>query len=87
MVLFGPATESNTYSILAPVGWLLVAPGLSRPARILAGLGCGLLIVAVLRGTFPNDPDWTLASVQPIGALLLLLVGVWGALAIPRRID
>ena len=81
MVLFGPATESNTYSILAPVGWLIVAPGLSRPARILAGLGCGLLIVAVLRGTFPNDPDWTLASVQPIGALLLLVAGVRGTLA------
>ncbi len=76
MVLFGPATEWNTYSIVAPVGWLLVAPGVSRRGRIVVGIGIGLLIVSVLRGAFPNHPDITLQSVQPIGALLMLGVGV-----------
>ena len=77
MVLFGPATESNTYSILAPVGWLLVGVRLPRAARFAAALGIGLLILGVLRGAFPQDPEFSLSSVQPIGALLLLGVAVW----------
>ena len=86
MVLFGPATESNTYSILAPVGWLVAAPGLPRAARLVAGIGIGLLLVAGFHSIVPNDPDFTLASLQPIGAFLLLGVGVWAVLKTPHAV-
>ena len=76
----------NTYSILAPVGWLLVMPHPPRFGRLFAGIGLGLLVVAVLRGTFPNDPDYTLASLQPIGASLLLCVVVWAVLKTPHAV-
>ena len=86
MALFGPATEMNTYSILAPVGWLLVMPHPPRFGRLFAGIGLGLLVIAVLRGTIPNDPDYTLASLQPIGAFLLLCAGVSAVLKTPHAV-
>ena len=77
MVLFGPATESNTYSILAPAGWLLVGVRLPRAARFAAALGIALLGAGVLRGAFPQDLEISMSSLQPIGAFLLLGVAVW----------
>lgn len=87
MVLFGPATESNTYSILAPVGWLLVGVRLPRAARLAAALGIALLVAGVLRGAFPQDPEFSMSSLQPIGAFLLLGVAVWELMfGFPREI-
>ena len=80
MVLFGPATESNTYSILAPAGWLLVGPRLPSAAKAIAGLGIGLLLAILLSGAFPSHSDHTLAALQPLGALLLFGVAVWESL-------
>jgi len=78
MVLFGPATESNTYSFLAPVGWLLVGTRLPRAARFAAAIGITMLLAGVMRGAFPQDPEFSMSSLQPIGAFLLFGVAVWG---------
>lgn len=72
MVLFGPATEGNTYSLLAPVGWLVVGSNLGHRNKLIGTVGVGLLLVVMLRGLFPMDPDTSLASLQPLGAVLLL---------------
>ena len=85
MVLFGPATESNTYSILAPVGWLLVGVRLPRAARFAAVIGIALLVAGVLRGAFPQDPEFSMSSLQPIGAFLLFGVAVWELMFGPPR--
>lgn len=76
MVLFGPATEGNTYSLLAPVGWLIVGSNLGRRNTIIACVGIGMLLVVMLRGIFPMHPGNTLASLQPLGAFLLFGVVV-----------
>lgn len=73
MTLFGPATESATYSLLAGVGaWQAVRPNRSRWAGPLARVGCGLLAAAVLRAAFPADWQFTALGPQPIAAVLLL---------------
>ena len=82
MVIFGPATEMNTYSILAPLGWLAVLRGQPRGNRLLAGAGLALVLAAVIRGTFPSHPDITLASLQPLGAIVLFAVAVRALLAL-----
>lgn len=70
LTLFGPATEMNTYSVLAPVAAVLCVVG---PRQHLARLGTLLLVVAVVRGAFPSDAEFPLHSLQPIGAAILLL--------------
>jgi hypothetical protein len=79
MTLFGPATESNTYSILAPVGFIVLELR-SRWARLLGWLAMGFLSCAVVRGTFPQEWGYLLIGAQPLGASLLLL-----AMMIPQR--
>src|SRR5581483_4139272 len=68
MTAFGPATEMNTYSVLAGVAaYLAVAPG-PRPrwAAAAAVAGYGLLAAAVLRGLFPED--WRFQVLGPQAA-------------------
>jgi len=80
MTAFGPATEMNTYSLLAAVAPLaLLTPGLTPGARALAAVGYALLAVTVLRGAFPNDRDFNVLGFQALGAILLGL-----AYATPR---
>ncbi len=72
MTAFGPATEMNTYSLLAAVAPLVIlTPGLSRQSRTLAVSGYTLLVVTVLRGMFPNDRDFNVLGPQALGAVLL----------------
>ena len=72
MTAFGPATEMNTYSLLAAVAPLvLLTPGLGRVSRGLAAAGYTLLVVTVLRGMFPNDRDFNVLGPQALGAVLL----------------
>ena len=72
MTAFGPATEMNTYSLLAAVAPLVVlTPGLSRSARVVAVAGYALLVATVLRGMFPNDRDFNVLGPQALGAVLL----------------
>ncbi len=73
LTLFGPATEMNTYSVLAPVAATLCVVGVFG---VEAWLGTLLLVVAVVRGAFPSDSNWPMHTLQPIGASLLLLAAL-----------
>ena len=73
MTAFGPATEGNTYAILAgPAGWACVAAGPAW-ARRLGRVGAGLLAAAVVRGAVPAVGDFELLGVQPAGTVLVML--------------
>jgi hypothetical protein len=70
MLLFGPSTEMNTYSILAPVAaWLAVRDR----AAWLAWSGVAWLVASIIRASFPSEAFHGLGFMQPLGALLLLL--------------
>ena len=72
MSAFGPATEMNTYSLLAAVAPLvMLMPGQSRQRQALAAVGYALLAATVLRGMFPNDRDFNVLGPQALGAILL----------------
>ena len=74
---FGPATEGNTYAVLAgPAAWVCVAAG-PIWARAVGRVGCGLLLLAVARGVRPGVAEFELLGVQPVGAVLVMLAG-WG---------
>ena len=76
MTAFGPATEGNTYAVLAgPAAWACVAPG-PEWVRWVGRVGCGLLAAAVLRGAVPAVGDFELLGVQPVGAVLIMAAGV-----------
>jgi hypothetical protein len=73
MTVFGPATEMNTYSVLAGVAaYLVAAPG-PRPrwATAAAVAGYGLLAASVVRCALPEDWRFQVLGPQPVGALLL----------------
>lgn len=74
MTCFGPATEGNTYAILAgPAAWVCVVPGAAW-ARWIGRLGFGLLLAAVLRGAGgAGAGDFELLGGQPVGALLVMV--------------
>ncbi len=74
MVLFGPATEHNTYSTLAPVCAMqvLLLPGRPRWATWCARFGVVLFVASFLRATAGNSLPFDLIEAQPIGAFLLL---------------
>jgi hypothetical protein len=77
MTAFGPATEGNTYAVLAgPAAWAAVAAGPGW-AVWLGRIGCGLLVAAVLRGAVPGVGDFELLGVQPVGAVLVM-TSAWG---------
>jgi hypothetical protein len=77
MTAFGPATEGNTYAVLAgPAAWAAVAAGPGW-AVWLGRIGCGLLAAAVLRGAVPGVGDFELLGVQPVGAVLVM-TSAWG---------
>ena len=71
MTAFGPATEANTYTLLAgsvPVA-LWLAPR-TWPRRI-AWVGVALLISPAIRGAFPEDWLYTVYGPQALGAVLV----------------
>ena len=77
IVLFGPATEMNTYSVLAPVAGAVAVSSRSRWVSACGWVASGLLLTAIVRGSFPSDAPYKLVELQPIVALLLL-AGVIG---------
>lgn len=98
MLLLGPASESLSYLILVPAAAIGFVESFSiriRPgARVLAVLGYGFLLLAVLRvGFFPRLGIPWLLGLQPAGALFYLgyclhryLRGEsWGARQSPAR--
>ena len=83
MTAFGPATEMNTYSLLAAVAPIIVVTCSPRPRwrTALAWSGYGLLAVTVMRGMFPDDWKFNVLGPQALGTLLLLAVAVRGRVA------
>ncbi len=82
MTAFGPATEVNTYSVLAGVAaYLAVAPGPRGVWRAAVG-GYGLLAASVVRCAFPEDWTFQVLGPQAAGAVLL---GAAALLADRRR--
>nr|MCU0706612.1 hypothetical protein [Fimbriiglobus sp.] len=78
LTLFGPATEVNTYSVLAPVVAVLVFT--AGRWRWLTWAGTALLLAVEVRAAFPSGGGWELASLQPIGAALLIVAAMgWRA--------
>jgi hypothetical protein len=75
---FGPATESNTYSVLAGVAAYLVVWPNPRPrwATAAAWAGYALLAATILRGLSPADWKFQVLGPQPVGTLLLAAAGV-----------
>ena len=73
LTLFGPATEMNTYSVLAPVAGVLCVVG---RWQWVARAGTLLLLVAVIRGAFPPGMAYPLHTVQAVGTALLLVAAL-----------
>ena len=76
MTAFGPATEMNTYSLLAataPIIGVMYSPQ-PRWRMALAWFGYGLLAITVMRGMFPDDWKFNVLGPQALGTLLLLVV-------------
>lgn len=80
IMLFGPATESATYILLAPLpAWQLVTSIDARwPLwqRIVSACGYGLLVVAVCAVMFPGMRSLLQYGVQPMAAILSGIVVV-----------
>jgi hypothetical protein len=91
MTLFGPATESCTYLLLAPAlavavreAWL---PGGSVAARVTVMVCYGLMAVATAACWFPAGRSFQALGPQPAAALVFLVYVLtrWnGAVAWPR---
>jgi hypothetical protein len=96
MTLFGPATETNTYSLLAPMGFVLLRCK-NVWETVAAGLGLVLVMATITRCAFPPQWGYPLIWAQPTGAILLLstlvyksIQATWGEVAeekgVPRRV-
>jgi hypothetical protein len=77
MLLLGPATENQTYVVLAPAACLLAVEsftaGNSSPARLMALSAYGLLLAAVMRNSLtPYLKSPLFMAIQPLAALILL---------------
>jgi hypothetical protein len=85
MMLFGPATESSTYIVLAPtMAWaLLDAWYLPRPGWIkgLVATAFGMFVLARLASLFPFAANVHALGPHPLGALLLFLALIRNTLA------
>ena len=76
MLLLGPATENQTYVVLAPAACVMAVESLSTRGpltRVLAFSAFALLLAAVARNSLaPHLKSPLCMAVQPVGALLLL---------------
>jgi hypothetical protein len=77
MTVFGPATESPTYALLAPgLAWALMEAWLVRRHVVVRGslgVSAGLLVAAQIALWFPHGARIGSLGPQPLAALLL-----WG---------
>jgi hypothetical protein len=77
MTVFGPATESSTYTLLAPTAaWALLAAWSEWRLPAVRGVvlvSYGLLILAQVGNWFPRDTTLLIMAAQPLAALLLFL--------------
>jgi hypothetical protein len=77
MTVFGPASESSTYTLLAPTAaWALLAAWTGRRLPGVRGLVLAsylLLLCAQVGNWFPREATMLIMSAQPLAALLLFL--------------
>lgn len=77
MTMFGVATESSTYMLLAPsCAWTLVQARIERRSWLVQGLlgtGFGLFLIAQMANWFRWVADFHALGVQPIAACFVLL--------------
>lgn len=77
MTMFGVATESSTYMLLAPsCAWALVQARVERRSRFVQGVlsvGFALFLIAQIANWFRWVADFHALGVQPIAALLVLV--------------
>jgi hypothetical protein len=77
MTVFGPASESSTYTLLAPTAaWALLAAWSGRRLLGVRGLvltSYVLLLCAQVGNWFPRQVTMLIMSAQPLAALLLFL--------------
>jgi hypothetical protein len=71
MTLFGPATEPQTYTLLAPALAATIVSTRGR-AKALAVLAWWLFTIPVIRDAFPNGWRLGIYGPQPAGAIVLL---------------
>jgi hypothetical protein len=84
MMLLGPATESSTYTLLAPsLAWAVLEAwaGRSWLARAAAAVSYGLFLIAGMASWFPLAGEVHGLGVHPLGALILFGLVLGGALA------
>jgi hypothetical protein len=76
MLLLGPATENQTYVVLAPAACLAAVQSLrqsSAPVRLLALTAFAVLLAAIARNSLlPHLKSPMDMALQPVGALVLL---------------
>jgi hypothetical protein len=87
MLLFGPATESSTFALLAPsLAWAVLEawqrPGWTR-GPVLAGFG--LLLSTYVAGWFPVGSAYHSWGIHPLATLVLVAAFTAQALAGLRR--
>lgn len=91
VTVLGPATEVQTYILLGPtaaaVAVLAAADrrAAGGPARFaLAAGGYGLMVLPIVRDTFPNGKPFHALALPPIGGALVLASVVWSAARVVR---
>jgi hypothetical protein len=76
MVLLGPATESNTYMLLAPTfSWALLESARARRSCLAFGLSAlsgALLLTCCVAGWFPVGKQFRALGLQPLAGLFLV---------------
>lgn len=83
--LFGPSTEMNTYSMLAPAAGVVAVGSHRKWISVCGWIGTGLLTSAVVRGSFPSDGPYKMMEVQAIATIVLLIGTVgWTLTQSPR---
>lgn len=78
LTLLGPRTETNTYSMLAPVG-AVVAVGLGR-VRWAGCTACGCLLWGIVRASVAGEGWFGELGVQAIGAAMMGVAACWWGL-------
>ncbi len=77
MLLFGPATEANTFVLVAPAAAFLAVlpstPPHGQKAWLLAAIGYLVLLASQIVGWFPFGRDAQSMGIAPLGTLLVLL--------------
>jgi hypothetical protein len=76
ITLFGPSTEMNTYSMLAPVAGLLAVGSRVKWISLCGWIGGILMLAGIVRASFRSDGPYPLMEIQAIAAFVLLIAAI-----------